>query len=168
MRIIFSLLLFVLSLNAHALEFEYKLIFFDIPNREISGVGVANMPEDVVVLHGKDWSMAFSDKQFESDCLLLAEKDDTISCKQQFRISMLDKITKENSPPAKVLFDNPIGYEIKRHEFENYILYSSAAIDKYSIALLVEKHSGRTIGIKGKFSDKHLKWLRLKSLESNK
>lgn len=173
MKKLLLLLLFFVSVNAYAFEFEYKLVFFDIPQSEISGAAIANMPDDTIILNGKnrEWFMMFSDKQFEKDCAYLAAAGRVkfIDCDKRFRIEMLDSLAvgDKRIPAVQIFFSVPEDGKIFRKEFKNYVLYTSAAPEK-EVAFLVRKRDGKTIQIFGKFGEKHLKWLRLKPLDSNK
>ena len=163
-NIFLSLFLFI-PLTANSLEYVYKELVLDIPDCEVTGGGIANIkPYDTLFLSGKNWSMGLGDSGFIKDCAFAENIDNSISCDEQNRIQMLDRITKENTTAARVLFSAQSDDKIKRQEFLNYILYSSASLNKYSVAILVEKLTGKTVVITGKFNDKHLNWLRLEPL----
>ncbi len=164
-NIIFTMFLSV-ALNINASEYVYKDIYLDIPDCEVTGGGIANLPPyDVLWFSGKNWDMGFGDAGFKEKCQFISENiDNTISCEEKDRIQMINALITENSKATQVLFSNLLNEEIKRQEFKNYILYSSVGKDKYSIAILVKKETGKTTEIKGKFGDKHLKWLRLEPL----
>ncbi len=122
-------------------------------------------PYNSLLLRGEDWYMIFNDVKFMKNCLTVAEKrDHIISCDEQNRIRMLDKVSVDNSKITQVFFASLPEDKIKRQEFKRYVLYSSASLDKYSVAMLVEKDTGKTTEIEGKFSEEHLKWLRLEPL----
>ncbi|HFD13548.1 MAG TPA: hypothetical protein ENJ32_13935 [Crenotrichaceae bacterium] len=161
-----SILILFIPLAASSSEYVYKAITLDIPSCEVVGGGIANMPPyNSLLFRGKDWYMIFNDVKFTKNCLTTSEKrDKTISCDEQNRIKMLDKVSADNSKITQVFFASLHGDKITRQEFNRYILYSSAGLDKYSIAILVEKETGKTTEIEGKFSDEHLKWLRLEPL----
>lgn len=158
----FTLLLFFMMSNAQAFEFWYKIIYFDIPDDEITGASIANFQDEATFLDGRDWTVVFSDTKFEKDCASLAEKVKTIDCNKSVRIKMLDSLVvgDKRTPAAQIFFSVQEDGKILRKEFNNYVLYTSVA-PKKEVALLVRKRDGRTIHIYGKFGDKHLKWLRL-------
>ncbi len=164
-NIVLALFLFI-PLTTYSLEYVYKELTLDIPDCEVTGGGIANVsPYDILLLSGKNWDMGFGDAGFMKDCLLISEKlGNTISCKEQDRIQMLDDVIIEDSQAARAFFIRQPNDIINRQEFKNYILYSSVGQNKYSIAILVAKKTGKTTEIKGKFGDKHLKWLRLEPL----
>lgn len=166
MRGIVVVFLLLISLKAISGEYAYKELYLDIPDGEVTGGGIANIPPyDILLLRGEGWGMGFGDAGFMKNCLsILKDIDNSISCEEQDRIQMLDNLIKENSQVTGILFSSSPNEKINRQEFKKYILYSSGGLHKYSIAVLVEKKTGKTIEIKGKFSAKHLKWLRLEPL----
>ena len=164
-NIIFAIFISI-AFNISASEYAYKDIFLDIPNCEVTGGGIANLPPyDVLWFSGRNWDMGFGDAGFTGKCQFIAKNiDDTISCEEKDRVKMIDALIAENSKATQVLFSNLLNEEIKRQEFKKYILYSSVGLNKYSIAILVEKQTGKTTEIKGTFTDEHLRWLRLEPL----
>ncbi len=166
MKIIISVLFACIPLTVNAGEYVYKTLTLDIPDCEVIGGGIANMPPyDSLLLRGKDWSMGFDDRLFTKNCLSVSEKLGNIfSCEEQNSITLLDSIIAENSIAARVLFSKAPDDKIKRQEFKHYILYSSVGPNKYDVSVLVEKLTGKATEIGGVFSDKHLKWLRLAPL----
>ncbi len=109
--------------------------------------------------------MILGDSRFMKHCLSIYQDiDKTISCKEQNRINMIDKLVEDNSQITEILFSSEPNSKINRKEFKDYILYSSVGLNKFSIAILVEKQTGKTTEITGAFSNEHLKWLRLEPL----
>ncbi len=160
-----SFLLLLIPSSAYSSEYVYKALTLDIPDCEVTGGGIANLPPyDSLLLSGKDWHMGFVDSGFMRHCRLISEIDSTVSCERQDRIQMLDQLIKENSPATQILFLSLPGDNIKRQEFKDYILYSSTGLNKQSMAILVDKRTKKTTEISGKFNDSQLKWLRLKPL----
>ena len=153
--------------TVNALDYVYKRITLDIPSCEITGGGIVNIPPyETLFFSGKNWDMGFDDSRFMKTCLLLSEKlgNTIFSCEEKNRIQMLDNVIKDESLAAQIFFSSQPNAKIKRQEFKDYVLYSSAESGKYSIAILVEKQTGKTTEIKGKFTDEQLKWLRLAPL----
>jgi len=166
LKITIVILCAYISFTVNAGEYVYKTLTLDIPDGEVTGGGIANMPPyDSLLLDGKNWYMVLNDVKFRENCQLLSEKlDDTLSCEEKNRITLLDNAVAENSIVAQVFFSSEPHDKIKRQEFKHYILYSSFGPNKYDIAILVEKLTGKTTDIDGVFSDKHLEWLRLAPL----
>jgi len=166
LNVVVSVLFVCIPFTANSAEYIYKTLILDVPACEVTGAGIVNIsPYDSLFLAGKDWDMVLDDQLFMKDCLSLSKRLNTLACKEEERIETLDTIITENSIAARVFFSKRPDDKIKRQEFERYILYSSVGLDKYAIATLVEKQTGKTIQIKGTFSDKHLKWLRLTPLK---
>ncbi|MCF6337607.1 MAG: hypothetical protein L3J84_06605 [Gammaproteobacteria bacterium] len=164
LKIIIAILFAYIPLTVNAGEYAYKTLMLDIPDGEVTGGGIANIPPyDSLLLRGENWYMVLNDTKFMKNCLSLSEKLDsrTLACEEQSRIILLDKFIAENSIAARVFFGKAADDKIKRQEFKYHILYSSVGPDKRDVAILVEKLTGRTTDIDGVFSDKHLKWLRL-------
>jgi len=167
LKIIIAILFAYISLTVNAGEYVYKTLTFDIPDGEVTGGGIANIPPyNSLLLDGKNWYMVLNDAKFTRNCLSLSEKlgNSTLACEEQSRIILLDKIIAENSIAARVFFGKVADDKIKRQEFKYHILYSSVGPDKRDVAILVEKLTGKTTDIDGVFSDKHLEWLRLAPL----
>ncbi|VAW49306.1 hypothetical protein MNBD_GAMMA03-138 [hydrothermal vent metagenome] len=168
LEIIILALFMCISLTVNAGEYVYKTLTLDIPDGEVTGGGIANIePYDSLLLRGEGWYMGFDNYLFMKNCLSLSEKlGNILSCEEKNRIALLDNAIAENSIIAQVFFLSEPHDKIKRQEFEYYILYSSVGPNKREAAMLVEKLTGKTTHIGGRFSDKHLKWLRLIPLSS--
>ncbi|MCF6337608.1 MAG: hypothetical protein L3J84_06610 [Gammaproteobacteria bacterium] len=163
LKIIIAILFAYISLTVNAAEYVYKTLTLDIPDGEVTGGGIVNIPPyNSLFLEGGNWDMGFDDHLFMKNCLSLSKKlDNILSCEEKNRITLLDNAIAENSIVAQVFFISEPHDKIKRQEFKHYILYSSVGPNKYDIAILVEKLTGKTTQIGGRFSDKHLEWLRL-------
>jgi len=163
LKITIVILFACIFLTVNAGEYAYKTLMLDIPDGEVTGGGIANMsPYDSLLLGGKNWHMVLNDRLFIKNCLSVSKKLGNIfSCEEKNRITLLDGIVVEDSIAAQVFFLKEPHDKIKRQEFKHYILYSSVGPDKRDVAILVEKLTGKTTQIGGRFSDKHLEWLRL-------
>ena len=62
---IISVLFMCIPFMVNAAEYAYKTLMLDIPDCEVTGGGIVNIPPyDSLFLSGKNWDMGFDDHLF--------------------------------------------------------------------------------------------------------
>ncbi len=158
-RLYFLFLMF-LSFSVNALEVQFKLLSLNVPDNELKNILVAD--SDLLIM-ATNWEMYFSDTNFSRDCERRKKKipQFNLDCSEKNRINLLSDVMK--SDKLKELFfltasyHYPLGIQYKSFaRYEMYYVISGKSNTADSMIFLINKRTGKTIQINGKFEEKHL------------
>ncbi len=148
--------------SVHSLEVQFKQLSLNVPDNELTNILVASSD---LLISAKSWDMHFSDTLFESNCKYIKQKLSALNCSEENRLNLLTEITKNNKL-IKIFFGTTaenIPLKVQRKSFTKHIMYYALSTN-YSTIYLIDKKSGNTIEIKGKFEEKDLDMFVLEKL----
>ncbi|MCP3848970.1 MAG: hypothetical protein GY694_01845 [Gammaproteobacteria bacterium] len=160
MKKIFLLLLILISFSVNAMEVQFKLITLNVPNDELMNVLVTDSD---LLLMAQNWEMYFSDAIFTRDCDAIKKKISNIDCTKKNRINLLTEIMANNKLNELFLgtTSEKKAFKIQHQSFIEYEMFYALS-HKSSTIFLIDKDSGKTYQVNGKFKEKHLDMFVLK------